>query len=75
MADHSKYKPGMTIRECMEAEEQGPIWPDGFVEEILTLLDRIDVEEDHTLAIQRHTIAEKHGMTVVIEEPISGMMN
>ena len=48
---------------------------DAFVHEILTLLDRIDVEEDHTLAIQRHAIVEKHGMTVVIGEPISGLVN
>ena len=69
------HKPIMTLHECTDAEEQDSSWPDGFVEEILTLLDRIDVEEDSTLAIQRHAIAEKYGMTVVLGEPISGMMN
>jgi hypothetical protein len=50
-------------------------FPDGFIEEILTLLDRIEIEEDHALASQRHQIAEKYGMTVVIGEPISGLVN
>ncbi len=48
---------------------------DAFVHEILTLLDRIDIEEDSSLAIQRHQIAEKHGMTVTFLEPTSGAMN
>ena len=56
-------------------EVAASVWPDKFVEEILTLLDRIDVEEDSTLAIQRHAIAEKHGFTVVFRERISGAMN
>lgn len=43
-----------------------------FVSEILTLLDRIEIEENHELASQRHDIAEKHGFTVVMGEPISG---
>ena len=47
-------------------------WPDGFIEEILTLLDRIEVEEDATLASQRHDIAEKHGLTVEFCEIVSG---
>lgn len=38
---------------------------DEFIHEILALLDRIELEEDHTLADQRHAIAEKHGMKVV----------
>ncbi len=48
-------------------------FPPEFVQEILTLLDLIEVDEDHTLARHRFRIAEKHGMTVVIGEPISGM--
>ncbi len=39
-----------------------------FVREILTLLDRIEVEEDHTLASQRFDIAEKHGFTVIFKK-------
>ena len=50
-------------------------FPDGFIQEILALLDRIEVENDATLAGQRHDIAEKYGMTVVVGEPISGVMN
>ncbi len=50
-------------------------WPDGFVDAICTLLDRIEVEEDHTLASMRHGIAEEYGMTVVIGEQVSGRMN
>ena len=50
-------------------------WPHGFVEEILTLLDRIEIEDDHTLASQRFEIAEKYGITVEVGEPISGMLN
>lgn len=50
-------------------------WPDGFVEEILTLLDRIETKDDPSLAGQRFAIAEKYGMTVVMGEPVSGMMN
>ena len=46
-----------------------------FVHEIITLLDRIEIEQNHELASQRHDIAEKHGMTVVFGEPISGAMN
>ena len=50
-------------------------WPEEFVSEILTLLDRIEIEEDHTLASMRHDIAEKHGMTVEFCEPVSGLMH
>ena len=59
----------------MATEDSTGTFSDAFVHEILTLLDLIDVQEDHSLAIQRHAIAEKHGMTVVIREPISGRMN
>lgn len=50
-------------------------FPTEFVQEILTLLDLIEVDEDHTLARQRFRIAEKHGMTVVIGEPISDSLH
>ena len=50
-------------------------WPKGFVSELLTLLDRIEVEDDHELAAQRFAIAEKYGFDVEWGEPISGQMN
>jgi len=50
-------------------------FPDAFVHEILALLDRIEVEKNPALAIQRLAIAEKNGMKVVIGEPVSGAMN
>ncbi len=50
-------------------------WPEGFISTILTLLDRIEIEQDYTLASQRHDIAEQFGLTVVIGEEISGAMN
>lgn len=50
-------------------------WPEEFVQEILTLLDMIEVNEDHTLASQRFNIAEKYGIKVVIEQPTSGMVH
>jgi hypothetical protein len=50
-------------------------WPTGFVDELLSLLDLIDVQEDASLAIQRHEIAEKYGFEVVIGEPLSGRSN
>lgn len=43
---------------------------------LLTLLDRIEVEDDASLAGQRFDIAEEAGMTVEIDpEPISGAMH
>ena len=57
----------------MAADERN--FSNEFVDEILSLLDLIEIEEDASLASQRHDIAEKHGMTVVIGEPISGMIN
>lgn len=50
-------------------------WPKGFIEEILTLLDRIEIEEDSTLASQRFDIGRKYGLTVEYGEPISGRLN
>ncbi len=50
-------------------------WPDGFIEEILTLLDLIEIEEDSSLAGQRFAIGEKHGLTIEFGEKISGRMN
>ena len=42
---------------------------------LLALLDRIELEEDHTLAGQRHQIARDCGYTVVFGEPISGELH
>jgi len=50
-------------------------WPEGFVSEILALLDRIELEDDADLASQRFAIAEKYGLTVEFGEPISGLIN
>lgn len=75
MVNLINHKPGMTMRECMEAEEEGPNWPDGFIEAILDLLDLIEMEDDASLARQRHRIAEDHGLTVEIGEQVSGMIN
>lgn len=50
-------------------------WLDEFVSEIYTLLDRIEIEDDSSLAGQRFAIAEKYGLTVVFREPISGRVN
>ena len=50
-------------------------WPEGFVDALFTLLDRIEIEEDYTLASQRHGIAEEYGLTVVFGEQVSGRMN
>jgi len=65
----------MTLRECMDAEDEEYQWPQGFIEEILTLLDRIEIEEDASLARQRFEISEKYGLTVEFGEPISGLIN
>lgn len=46
-----------------------------FVGEILTLLDRIEIENNSSLASQRFDIAEKHGFEVVIGESISGAIH
>ncbi len=43
-----------------------------FISEIITLLDRIEIEGDPLLASQRFAIGEKHGLTVVIDGPASG---
>lgn len=39
---------------------------------LLTLLDRIELEEDHTLAAQRFEIAEQCGFTILSREQVSG---
>lgn len=49
------------------SESKG-IFPDGFVSEILTLLDQIEIEEDASLAGQRFAICKKHGLTVEFHE-------
>lgn len=50
-------------------------FPEGFIDEILTLLDRIETQEDSTLASQRFDIAEKYGMTVEMGEKVSSYDN
>ncbi len=55
--------------------DQSSDWPEGYISAILTLLDRIEIEQDHTLASMRHDIAEQYGLNVVIGEQISGAMN
>ena len=46
-------------------------WLNDYANELLTLLDRIELEENVSLARQRFDIAEKYGMTVAFREPIS----
>ena len=41
---------------------------------LLSLLDRIELEEDHTLAGQRHQMARDCGYTVEFREPVSGRL-
>jgi len=54
--------------------DQEYTWPSGFVAELLTLLDRIEIEDDATLAHQRFAMGEKYGLTVEFSYPISGNM-
>ena len=75
---HSKDEAADKILEhCLDGDiacslhEENP-WPLGFVSEILTLLDLIEVEDDASLAKQRFEIGEKYGLTVEFGEPISG---
>lgn len=46
-----------------------------MTDELLALLDRIEVEDDPTLAAQRFEIAEKHGYTVEFGHEVSGAMH
>ena len=48
---------------------------DKMIDLLLTLLDRIEIEEDYTLASQRFEIAESLGLTVEFGEQISGRLN
>ena len=41
---------------------------------LLSLLDRIELEEDHTLAGQRHQMARDCGYTVEFREQVSGRL-
>lgn len=50
-------------------------FPKDFVSEICALLDRIEIDDDASLASQRFDIAEKYGMTVVFGEQTSGQLN
>lgn len=75
-------KPAKVVGACVrvdtnlnEYQDALPNFSNEFVAEILTLLDRIEIEGDSSLAGQRHAIVEKHGMKVVIREPISGLIN
>lgn len=58
-----------------KAGEQDTEWPNGFIGEILTLFDRIEIEDDPSLANQRFEIGEKYGLTVEFGERISGLIN
>ena len=49
--------------------------PDKMFSELLDLLDRIEIEEDHTLAGQRFDIAKKYGYTVEFGELGSSYTN
>ncbi len=49
--------------------------PDGMFSELLALLDRIEIEEDHTLSKQRFDIAKKYGYTIHFREFVSGYTN
>ncbi len=49
-------------------------WPDGFVSEILALLDRIEVEDDASLSSQRFDIARKYDFEVKIREQASSLI-
>jgi len=49
--------------------------PEGLVSDLLALLDRIELEEDPSLASQRFDIAESYGLTVHFGELISGAIN
>ncbi len=60
-----------TARKCNEAaDEIGRLkklestWPSGYIEAILSLLDRIDIDDDASLAKERFDIAEQYGLTV-----------
>jgi len=61
--------------EGQKARLKQSCFPKEFVLDILSLLDHIEVDDDVSLTSQRFAIAEKHGMTVVFEEPVSGRMN
>jgi hypothetical protein len=50
-------------------------FPNEFVVEILTLLDLIEQKKSSKLAKQRHDIAKKHGITIVVGEPVSNKLN
>jgi len=46
-------------------------FPNEFVQELITLLDLIEIEENSDLAIQRFAIARKHGLTVSYGQPVT----
>ena len=49
--------------------------PEKMIEMLFTLLDRIEIEKDYTLARQRFDIAESAGLTVHVGEQVSGRVN
>ena len=49
--------------------------PEKMIEMLFTLLDRIEIEKDYTLARQRFDIAESAGLTVEYGEQVSGRVN
>ena len=59
----------MPLQDCSEETRL-----DTMLDLLLTLLDRIELEEDHTLAGQRHQIARDCGYTVVFGEQVSGQL-
>lgn len=69
------WVPAQNGKISMADNDSNHSFPDGFVSEILTLLDRIEIEDDSSLASQRFAIGEKHGLTVEFGEPVSGMLN
>lgn len=48
---------------------------DKILDLLLSLLDRIEIEEDYTLASQRFEIARQCGYEVVFGEQISGVLH
>ncbi len=49
--------------------------PVGLFDEMFSLLDRIEVEKNHTLASQRFAIYEKYGLTVEYGGQLSAVIN
>ena len=52
----------------MNIDDDDYRWPEGFIEDILMLLDRIEIKDESSLAGQRFDICEKHGLIVEFDE-------